>query len=127
MRKKKIPDSETESPPTSPPPRAKFTGGLPDAVPVLIAEDICPTWTTADGRRDLASWLEVTFNPNDDLRPPKCFDRAYGLLLEALSDGGTQYASLFEFLEEAAKTGVPLCDHQADSWNAMLVKLGYEI
>lgn len=101
--------------------------GWPESVPVLVERDVTWNWTTADGRRDLGEWLEVTFDTAQAARHPRR-DKAYKVLCEVLTERfRKKVSSLWLFLEFTHKHRIPCLAWQAACWNEMLRRLGYDV
>lgn len=100
--------------------------GWPTNAPVLTAGDMIWNWTTASGRRDLAEWMESTFDAGLNLTPRR--DEAYGVLCGVISERfGREVTSLWIFCEFCAKNKKPGFEWQAACWNEMLHRLGYAV
>lgn len=110
------------------PPKTKRTDGWPDDVPILVADDMVWNWTSDDGRKDLAVWLESTFNPEFPVIDLPQYAEAYRTLCAVITERfGKQVTKLGMFLEYAKKNKRPSLAWQAACWNAMLQQLGYEV
>ena len=100
----------------------------PDAVPILTEADIVWNYSTSDGRRDLAEWLEKTFAGDFPLNEPPTYREAYKTLCNVISLRlKKQVRVLNLFLEEAKKDKAPSKAWQAACWNEMLRQLGYTV
>lgn len=116
---------ETEG---SVPKAGKTKGGWPVNVPILTPGDLVWNFSTRLGRHDLAVWLELTFNPENPMREPKAYRKAYRTLCHVITERfGKKVSVLPLFLEFTVKHRLPCLAWQASCWNEMLSRLGYEV
>jgi hypothetical protein len=104
----------------------RWENGWPVSVPVLDETDLCRAQRRADGRMDLAGWLEETFDRGTTVT--RTFRTAYSTLLEVLSQrSGVELSSLWIFLEGCEKGGGFGLRWQAAAWNEAMRRLGYKM
>lgn len=94
----------------------------------LTADDLVWNYSTDDGRKDLAEWLQVTFNPDYPRRDTKRYARAYRTLCKVVTERfGKPVRVLHIFLEYTKRNRRPSLEWQAACWNETLARMGYDV
>lgn len=101
--------------------------GWPATVPTLTESDVCWSYTSQDGRRDISEWLDHVFQP-DVPGNVAHRERAAAALLDVITERlGRRPKCLFSFCEYAYKSGSPGLAWQAACWNAAMRQLGFDV